>query len=65
MLSHVYDMYELFEPFRSQDLISNSPYWLSNSFGDTSLDNLVLDQLNDPLVGSFSLFSSLVYLLLY
>ena len=38
----------------SQDLISNSPYCLSYSSCDVSLENLVLDQL--------SLFSSIVYL---
>ena len=36
------------KPFKSQDLISNSPYSLLYSFCDVSLENLVLDQLMIP-----------------
>ena len=33
------------EPFNSQDLIGNSPYYLPNDFHHVSLENLVSDQL--------------------
>ena len=36
------------EPFNSQDLISNSPYYLPHSSCDVSLENLVLDHLIIP-----------------
>ena len=35
-------------PFHSQDLISNSPYYLSYNSYDVSSENLVLDQLRIP-----------------
>ena len=35
-------------PFHSQDLISNSPYYLPYSSYDVSSENLVLDQLRIP-----------------
>ena len=38
----------LSQPFHSQDLISNSPYYLPYNFYDVSLENLVLDQLKVP-----------------
>ena len=38
----------LSQPFHSQDLISNSPYYLPYSFYDVSLENLVLDHLKVP-----------------
>ena len=37
-----------FQPFHSQDLICNSPYYLSYNSFDVSLENLVLDQLIIP-----------------
>ena len=36
------------KPFNSQDLISNSPYYLPYSSCDVSLENFVLDQLIIP-----------------
>ena len=38
----------LFQPFHSQDLISNSPYYLTYNSYDVSSENLVLDQLIIP-----------------
>ena len=40
--------YEIFQPFHSQNLISNSPYYLPYNSYDVSLENLVLDQLIIP-----------------
>ena len=37
-----------FQPFHSQDLICNSPYYLPYNSFDVSLENLVLDQLIIP-----------------
>ena len=37
-----------FQPFNSEDLISNSPYCFPYSSCDVSLENLVLDQLIIP-----------------
>ena len=38
----------MYQPYNSQDLISNSPYFLLYSSCDVSLENLVLDQLIIP-----------------
>ena len=43
----VFKVQNLF-PLNSQDLISNSPYFLPYSSCDVSLENLVLDQLIIP-----------------
>ena len=55
--------YTTSQPFYPQDLIRNSPYFLSCSANDVSSENLVLDQLISNLY--FSLFSSFVCLMLY
>ena len=39
-----------FEPFNSQDLITNSPFCLQYHSYDVSLENLVLNQLMIPLL---------------
>ena len=44
------------QPFHSQDLISNSPYYKPYNSYDVSLENLVLDQLNISL-SLFPLYS--------
>ena len=56
----------LANPFNShsQDLISNSPYFLPHRSYHVSSENLVLDQLKSPWL-KFSLFSLLVCLILY
>ena len=52
------------QPFYSQDVISNSPYCRPSNSCVVSLENLVLDQLNNSLIGIFlySQFSLLVCL---
>ena len=48
------------QPFYSEDVISNSPYCRPCNSCVVSLKNLVLDQLNNSLIGFFSLFSILI-----
>ena len=54
----------LLSPFNSQDLSSNSPYYLPYNSCDVSSENLVLDQLIIPkLIFFFILITYLVYIL--
>ena len=48
IMTLVCDLGVIFEPFQSQDLISNSPYHLLYNSYDVSSENLVLDQLIIP-----------------
>ena len=49
------------KPFKSQDLISNSPYCLPCSSCDVSLESLVLDQ---PIIFFFTLITCLIDIIL-
>ena len=56
---------KIIEPFYSNDYTCNSPYWLPYNSYYVSWENLVLDRQILPLIEIFSLFSSLVCLILY